>query len=236
MKKDIEDKVSVLSEDVRAAVTAVMYNLIFCNEIAMQSMFDVMNAVEATPYYRHGVKKWIGVVRQRMRTYNIELNKHTGGYISFLADLNDKYCDALTDDMFRLRNVALMALRKQKIHNAELKADMYVAMTFALSSTHNIEHGFDGFPHLKVYRRCFTWMLRLMNDITGACKKFNSEFDRAVGGDDYSSILDKDTAVENGFMVIANILHDGDGIIQCCNEHAIEWEKENGEEVRDVEV
>ena len=228
MNKPTEDRVSALSEDVRAAITAVMYNLIFCDEIALQSMFDTMNTVEGTPYYRHGVKKWIGVVRQRMRTYNIELNKHTGGYIDFLADLNDKYCDALADDIFRLRNVTLMTLRRHKIVNAELKADMYVAMTFAMSSVHNIEHGFDGFPHLKVYRRKFVWMHKLMSDILGAYKKVNSEFDKAIGGDDYSKILDEDSNVENGFKVIANVLHDGDGIIQCCNEHAIEWEKENG--------
>jgi hypothetical protein len=231
MNKVKEDKVSALSEDVRAAITVVMYNLIFCDEIAMQSMFDMMNRIEETPYYRHGVKKWIGVVRQRMRTYNIELNKHTGGYISFLADLNDKYCDALADDLFRLRNVALMALRRHKIGNAELKAEMYVAMTFALSSVHNIEHCFDGFPHLKAYRRKFVWMHRLMNAIVGAYKQFNAELDKAVGGDDYTDLLDADRDVENGFKVIANVLHDGDGIIQCCNEHATEWEKENGGDV-----
>lgn len=236
MKKVKENKVSELSEDVRAAITVVMYNLIFCDEIAMQSMFDMMNRIEGTDYYRHGVKKWVGVVRQRMRTYNIELNKHTGGYISFLADLNDKYCDALADDMFRLRNVALMSLRKHKIGNADLKSEMYVAMTFALSSVHNIEHGFDGFPHLKVYRRCFTWMHRIMNNVVGAYRKFNSELDKALGGDDYSALLDDDKGVENGFRVIANTLHDGDGIIQCCEKHAIEWEKENGEELRYVEV
>ena len=208
----------------KAALTCVMYNLIFCNEVGIQAVFDVMNELEQTRYYHHGVKRWTGIVRQHMRAYNARLTKKVDGYIEFIADLNDTYCEQLTDDLWRLRNVAVMRLDKEHIAESALKANVYVALTLIMGACHNNDHSMDGFPNLKMYKSKFTWMRP--TDICGAFTKMCNELEKQLK-DDFTSLLNDDVNVRNGFRVIAHKLHNGDNILETCERFSKQWQEEN---------
>ena len=220
-------QIDKLNDYDRTAVTAVMYNLIFMNEIAISSMFDTMDLIEHSPYYRHKTKYWIGIVRNEMRTYNKLLDKRTGGHISFLADLNDDYEDKLQMDLWKLRNVCKNALTRAHIGGTDIIVSLYVSGTLVAGACHNNDHSFDGFPHLRQYQRSFRWMrlTKMENAFIHMVNEVNKEL-RV----EYQGLLDDDNDVQNGFKALANKLHDADSIIDTCNEHASKWEEENGEE------
>lgn len=219
-----DKRLASITDHDKAALTCVMYNLVFCNEVGIQAVFDLMNELEQTRYYHHGVKRWTGIVRQHMRAYNTKLGKKVDGYIDFIADLNDTYCEQLNDDLWRLRNVAAMRLNKEHISEAELKANVYVALTLIMAACHNNDHSMDGFPHLKIFGKRFTWMRP--TDISGAFTMLCKELEKELK-DDFTEMLNNDNNVRNGFRVIAYKLHNGDNILDTCERFSKQWQEEN---------
>ena len=215
-----------LSPEDRTATVAVMYNIIFLNELAVCQMFNCMNEIEETKYYRHGVKKWIGKVRKMMKDYNQLLNKRTGGRIDFVADLSDKYEEQLDFDVWKLRNACLNVVEKAKIKEKELVVSLYVSASLLCGSCHNVDHCMDGFPHLRYFRKYFKWMR--LTEMQKAYLNMVEKID-AMLKVKYEPLLDADVNVQNGFKAIANKLHDADNIIDICNEHAKEWDGEEEE-------
>ena len=53
------DPSELLTPEDRTATVAVMYNIIFLNELAVCQMFNCMNEIEESKYYRHKVKRTI---------------------------------------------------------------------------------------------------------------------------------------------------------------------------------
>ena len=219
-KKKFDPSESLSPED-RTATVAVMYNIIFLNELAVCQMFNCMNEIEESKYYRHKVKKRIAKVRKLMKDYNSLLNRRTGGRIDFLADLNDKYEEQLDLDVWKLRNACLNVIEKAHLKEKSLIVSLYVSATLICGSCHNVDHCMDGFDHLKYFRKYFRWMrltemeqayIHMVVDVNNMLKV------------DYQPLLDADLNVQNGFKVLANKLHDADNIIDTCNEHAREWD------------
>ena len=223
-----KDRLAAFSEHDKACVTVVMYNLIFCNELAITAMFDAIQKLKATPYYSHAVKRWGNMCQAEMKLYNGMLNKRSGGHIDFIADLNDIYEEYLNVDVMRLRNVTKMRLDKEHISESELKAYIYTAATLSLAALHNNDHAFDGFPNLKYLHRRFKWMR--ISSLSGSFLKMAGAWHKMTA-DDYSDMLNDDQQVMTGFKVLANKLHDGDDIITILNRHSEEWVAEHGEEV-----
>ena len=207
----------------RAAVTAVMYNNIFMNDTAISLIFDALAKLEKTRYWCNGVKRWASVVRHNLRRYSMKFDKVIGGkMMGFLADLNDKFEESVKLDLFKLRNACLLRLGNR--NDADLAVDVYLAVTFSFGSVHNNDECFSSFPHLKHFQRNFKWM-RLTN-VSNSLEKMVKEFNKILGYA-YQDELDSDLNVMNGFQTIANRLSNSDAIIQLCNDHAVEWEKQN---------
>ena len=223
-----KNRLAAFSEHDKACVTVVMYNLIFCNELAITAMFDAIQKLKATPYYRHAVKRWGNMCQAEMKLYNGMLNKRSGGHIEFIADLNDIYEEYLNVDVMRLRNVTKMRLDREHIEDSELKAYIYTAATLSLAALHNNNHAFDGFPELKYLHRRFKWMR--ISSLSATFIKMTDALHK-MAADDYSDLLNDDQQVMTGFKVLANKLHDGDDIITILNQHADQWVAEHGEEV-----
>ena len=222
-----KSRMESLTEHDMARVTVVMYNLIFCNELAITAMFDAIQRIRDAGYYRNGVKRWGNLCLQDMKMYNGILNKRSGGHIEFIADLNDIYDEYLTVDVMRLRNVTKMRLDKEHIPESELKAYIYTGATLSLAALHNNDHAFDSFPDLKYLHCRFKWMR--ISSLSATFIKMTDALNKMTA-DDYSDLLNDDRQVMTGFKVLANKLHDGDDIINILNKHSEQWVKEHGED------
>ena len=221
----MSDRVNELipKKEDRAIITAVMYNNIFMNDTAISLIFDALTNLESSQYWCRGVKRWGNVVRKHLRKYSMRFKKIIGDKMTyFLADLNDKFEESVKIDLFKLRNSCLLVLRNKP--DAELVTDVYLAYNFAFGAVHNNDECFSSFPHLNRFKRNFRWMR--LTDISEAIEKMVESFNKMIGYN-YHSGLDRNMNVINGFRTIANRLSDSDEIIQLCNDHAVEWEREN---------
>lgn len=209
----------------KASLTAVMYNLVFMNDLTISVVFDCLTKLESSEFWRNGVKRWASSVRHEMRRYSMKFKDVIGDkMIGFIADLSDKYEEQTNIDLFKLRNACLMTLGNKP--NADLASEVYIAMTFLFGSCNNNDSCLNGFPHLKSYHGRFKWM-RLTN-LSKAFLKLSIEFDKMLGYT-YQIQLDNSNNVINGFKAIAYKLSNADNIIETCNSYAREWESAHPE-------
>lgn len=209
----------------RLIVTAVMYNSFFVNDTALNFAFNALGMLEQTEYWRQGVRRWGGVVRQYMRAYNMTITRKIGAkYMSFIADLHDRVEERLQLDIIRLRNACLLRLGKRK--DAGLLSEIFLAGEVLLGACHNNDECFGHHKHLNYLQPRFRFM-RLTN-VANAFVKMQTAFNRIVG-DEYCKLLTSDNVVANGFQALANKLRSADDIVLMASEQAEEWEKEHDE-------
>ena len=207
-----------MNEDERAVLTAVMYNLIFLNDCAINSLLTALDKLQASKYYRHDVRRWAAVIRKDMRAYNILLDKATDGKIDFIASLNDEYAVQVDLDLLKLNEAAKIELGRLRYADAELLASLYIAGTLMAGTCNNNDHAFDQFPEYKHWHRRFRW-LRL-TDMTQAFERLMAGFRKMAGVTGYEDRLDRNMNVMNGFKVLGKKFSDADNIIDTYNRHA----------------
>lgn len=213
--------VDKMTERERTELTAVMWNCIFTNEVAVGAVCDALERVEDSGLCRQRVRFWSGRCRKEYKDYNRLLDQHTGGRIGTIADVNDAYDEVVKMDIWKLRNAVRMALGRAKWPKPKLTGDLFLANLLISCSVHNIEHCTDSFPHLNYVRRRFQWMrlLRLrdaMGNLTDELKKAGAV------RHGYEALLGNDQTVETGIRALAIRLHDGDGIIRVCNQVSVD--------------
>lgn len=226
--------VEKLTSDERTILSAVMYNLIFMNDLTMSAMFDALEKIHDSRYYRHQIKRGVNLIRKDMREYNAKLNKKTGGRIEFIADLNDTYAEQLNVDLLKLNETTKNELNRTHTQDAELIASIYIATTLILGSCYNNDHAFDSFPELRMWSPRFRWLK--LTHICNAFLNLVKSLKRETGCNDYEERLDECVNIQNGFKILANKLQDTDNIIATCNRHADTWDAENRKDVRNEEM
>ena len=213
-------------EKKRTILTAVAYNIIFTNELAINALFEVLELLQSnTRYYRHAVKRWAVQCLKLMKEYNALLNKGTGGYIEFIAGLNDLYEEKIKFDLWKVINTARNTLEKNHSVNPVLSAKVYVALTLLLGACNNVDCCMDGFPNLKGLARCFRWMR--LTRISLAATHLFSELVKVRCINDDRKLLDNEQSVVIGFNVLANKLSNADDILTTCNSYATDYENEH---------
>lgn len=232
-KQTMTKALSEISNTDKAALTAVMYNLMFLNDLAVTTIHEAMYSIEGLELDKHAVKKWMKRCRIEIRNYNMQLDIRTGNYIEFLADLNNKYETEWKEDLWKLKNAVIFALYKAKINNdiAELITDMYVASVFICGTNHNNDHCMDSFPHLWRWKCRYEWMK--LSRLEEAYMKLVDAVKKKVKLPDYESMLDGNQSINIGYRVIANKLQNADRILTICNNYAEKWDAKHPEYFND---
>lgn len=222
-----------LTERDRAILTAVLYNGVFMNDLAITAIYDAFELLADANFCQHKIKFWMQKVQTNIRNYNRLLNRKTGGRIEFIADLNDLYEEQTKFDLWKLQNTTVNALSKLKRPYPELTAKLYVAESLVKGSCHNNDKCLSSFPELAYYHRSFKWLklTRIDLALTNLCVEI---WKSRVIPKGYVSILDENSDVCNGFKSLANKLRNSDNILTICNKHAIAWEKEHSDELQQI--
>lgn len=217
-----------MDKKTRTILTAVAYNILFTNELAINALFEVLEMLaNNTRYYRHAVKRWSAQCLKLMKEYNALLNKGTGGFIEFIAGLNDIYEDKIKFDLWKVGNTARNTLEKKHSLNPVLGAKAYVAITLLHGACHNVDSCMEGFPDMKNWSRQFRWMR--ITRMAIAFRHLYEELVKVKCISDDRDILDNEPSVMTGFTVLANKLSNADDILTTCNEYAVIYEEEHPE-------
>lgn len=222
--KNVGNRFEELDEVGRTALSAIMYNIMFVNDLAVGAICDAFEQIDNAGLAKHRVKHWMTITRTHIRDYNKKLDKKSGGFIEFLADLYDQFESENELDLYKLRNSIMLVLDKRRVSHSRVVAELYMAMTFTLGAINNVEHCMDGFPEYKHFKKFFNWLE--LRDIKASFSSVAKELGKVLKDDDVLNILDADMNVQNGFKVIAQRVSDADKIVEVCNRHASAWDEE----------
>ena len=205
----------------------VLYNIIFVNDTAVGSFYELLAELDRHPYLMRGkVKFRARVLREHIKAYNSKNDKRalSGGEV--IANINEEFEEMLEGDLEKLYYTTLNYMHKLRIREPELQARMVLADTFAKGMVHNVEEcvrkarGDLDAIYLKSIRGLAE------HDVSNACLQLVDEVEKVFRHDDKLPVLDGELSIYQGFQTIMNKLGDPDRILSVV-------EKWGGMEVND---
>ena len=208
------------TKEERDELGVIMYNIMFTNDICNSAVYDALERLRKTKYFRNGVKRWWNVCSREIKDYNRKLDEHTGGKIDFVAELNDSFADDFQNDMLKLYATVQNEFNRKRIPESELMSYLWVADVFVNGACNNCDQSLAMNPNITGYTKSFRWMrlTRLMKAYTHMMSEL-----RKMTGVEITDETDS-LNIYNGFKIVANKLADPQRIIDKCNEVSEEWQ------------
>jgi len=202
--------------------TLLMYNIILTNDVATGYVYEFLQDLEVSPFYKRKVKFWTANVRKAIKAYNTGITKRIEKkYMNFMTDVMDEFNEPLGKILQQLYYSAVHIIYKHKVPNAELLAKLSLAdglVSCALQNVdnctgrqnrlgnHELDHCARGFRWLRLtgLHNAFRQLLKAVEDATGHVTGYYEEL--------YGS-----REIETGFRALANELADSNRIIEVAN-------------------
>lgn len=204
---------------IRTSLTAIMYNIMFMNDVAVSYVFDTLEELKKLPLYKGIVKYRVKITESYMKQYNAELAKRSKNMTAFIADVNDEMQELISGDLQKLEFATRNILQKHHVPNVDLMTKLSIAVTLLDASCHNAEYAthFD-YKNVDVnyYSRRFRWLkLTKVNDafknLSNIIEKENSKLAN------YNVDLRKYIEIDNGFTIVVEKLKDVHNIFKILN-------------------
>ena len=204
-----------------------LYNIIFVNDTAVGSFYELLAELDRHPYLMRGrVKFRARVLREHIKAYNRKNDRRALSGGEFIANINEEFEEMLEGDLEKLYYTTLNYMHKIRIREPELQARMVLADTFAKGMVHNVEEcvrkargDLDA-----IYLRSIRGLAE--HDVSNACLQLVDEIGKEFAHDDKLPVLDGELSIYQGFQTIMNKLGDPDRILRVV-------EKWGGMEVND---
>lgn len=121
-------------------ITVCAYNLMFFNDIAHSSAFDLMAYMKKLPIYRHEIKKIVNSLEKELKKYTSLMKRlSTTKDGLFYADICDNMNDFIGDDIIKLEYSIKNALDKEKIENSAMLAKVETARCLTWGACINLD-------------------------------------------------------------------------------------------------
>ena len=118
----------------------VLYNIIFVNDTAVGSFYELLAELDRHPYLMRGkVKFRARVLREHIKAYNRKNDRRALSGGEFIANINEEFEEMLEGDLEKLYYTTLNYMHKIRIREPELQARMVLADTFAKGMVRNVE-------------------------------------------------------------------------------------------------
>ena len=184
----------------------VLYNIIFVNDTAVGSFYELLAELDRHPYLMRGkVKFRARVLREHIKAYNRKNDRRALSGGEFIANINEEE---------KLYYTTLNYMHKIRIREPELQARMVLADTFAKGMIHNVEEcvrkargDLDA-----IYLRSIRGLAE--HDVSNACLQLVDEVEKVFSHDDKLPVLDGELSIFQGFQAIMNKLGDPDRIYE----------------------
>lgn len=204
-----------------------LYNIIFVNDTAVGSFYELLAELDRHPYLMRGkVKFRARVLREHIKAYNRKNDRRALSGGEFIANINEEFEEMLEGDLERLYYTTLNYMHKIRIREPELQARMVLADTFAKGMVHNVDmcveraRGDLDAIYIQNIRRLAE------HDVSNACLQLVDEIGKEFAHDEKLPVLDGELSIYQGFQTIMNKLGDPDRILKVV-------EKWGGMEVND---
>ena len=192
-----------------------MYNIIFVNDTAVGSFYELLAELDRHPYLMRGkVKFRARVLREHIKAYNRKNDRRALSGGEFIANINEEFEEMLEGDLERLYYTTLNYMHKIRIREPELQARMVLAYTFAKGMIHNVEEcvrkarGDLDAIYIQNIRRLAE------HDVSNASLQLVDEVGKEFSHDDKLPALDGELPIFQGFQAIMNKLGDPDRIYE----------------------
>lgn len=121
-------------------ITVCAYNIMFFNDIAHSSAFDLMAYMKKQPIYRHEIKKIVNTLEKELKKYTSLMKRiSTTKDGLFYADICDNMTDLIGDDISKLEYSIKNALDKEKIENSLMLAKIETARCLSWGACINLD-------------------------------------------------------------------------------------------------
>lgn len=121
-------------------ITVCAYNLMFFNDIAHSSAFDLMAYMKKQPIYRHEIKKIVNNLGKELKKYtSLMKSLSTTKDGLFYADICDNMADVIGNDVQKLEYSIKNALDKEKIENSSMLAKIETARCLTWGACINLD-------------------------------------------------------------------------------------------------
>ena len=193
----------------------VLYNIIFVNDTAVGSFYELLAELDRHPYLMRGkVKFRARVLREHIKAYNRKNDRRALSGGEFIANINEEFEEMLEGDLEKLYYTTLNYMHKIRIREPELQARMVLADTFAKGMVRNVEEcvrkargDLDA-----IYLRSIRGLAE--HDVSNACLQLVDEVEKVFSHDDKLPVLDGELSIFQGFQAIMNKLGDQDRIYE----------------------
>ncbi len=119
--------------------TIAPYNL-----MAAMAVLDAYDAMEETPMFRQGVKRYMNRAKKIVDRYSADIKLVYGKKYTLFVDYCNQFSTAMNDDVERLRNAIVLALGRHGVRgDVQCKAPM--TLTNTLAATREEMNNPDGF-------------------------------------------------------------------------------------------
>lgn len=121
-------------------ITVCAYNIMFFNDIAHSSAFDLMSHLKKQPIYRHEIKKIVNTLEKELKKYTSLMKRlSTTREGIFYADICDNMAELIGNDVQKLEYSIKNALDKQKITNSHMLAKIETARCLTWAACINLD-------------------------------------------------------------------------------------------------
>ena len=121
-------------------ITVCAYNLMFFNDIAHSSAFDLVHYMKKQPIYRHKIKKIVNTLEKHLKKYtSLMKTLSTTKDGVFYANICDNMTDILDGDVIKLEYSIKNVLDKNSIENSSMLAKIETARCLCWGSCINID-------------------------------------------------------------------------------------------------
>lgn len=192
-----------------------LYNIIFVNDTAVGSFYELLTELDRHPYLMRGkVKFRARVLREHIKAYNRKNDRRALSGGEFIANINEEFEEMLEGDLERLYYTTLNYMHKLRIREPELQARMVLADTFAKGMVHNVDmcvekaRGDLDAIYIQNIRRLAE------HDVSNACLQLVDEIGKEFAHDEKLPVLDGELSIYQGFQTIMNKLGDPERIYE----------------------
>ena len=192
-----------------------LYNIIFVNDTAVGSFYELLAELDRHPYLMRGrVKFRARVLREHIKAYNSKNDKRALSGGEFIANINEEFEEMLEGDLEKLYYTTLNYMHKIRIREPELQARMVLADTFAKGMIHNVDmcvekaRGDLDAIYIQNIRRLAE------HDVSNASLQLVDEVEKEFRHDDKLPAIDGELPIFQGFQAIMNKLGDPERIYE----------------------
>lgn len=193
----------------------VLYNIIFVNDTAVGSFYELLAELDKHPYLMRGkVKFRARVLREHIKAYNRKNDRRALSGGEFIANINEEFEEMLEGDLEKLYYTTLNYMHKLRIREPELQARMVLADTFAKGMVHNVDMCVERARGDldAIYLRSIRGLAE--HDVSNACLQLVDEVEKVFSHDDKLPAIDGEFPIFQGFQAIMNKLGDPDRILR----------------------